>query len=121
MHTLLLRASGEFELEAVMDSKRVSGVEHGELLSQLVDAVIARQWETVDALREEAIQTMGAQQTVDALGVVAGFNGITRIADATGIPLDAGPAESTAQMRDELRIDDFEYDEKSRRYAELAA
>ena len=113
---MLLRGSGEFELQAVMDTEIDSGVEHGRLLGQLVDATISREWETVANLRAQCVEVMGAEKTVDAIAVTSAFNGITRIADATGIPLDSGPAETTASMRSQLAIDDFAYSEKSRKY-----
>lgn len=113
---MLLRGSGEFELQAVMNPQIDSGVEHGRLLGPLVDATISREWEQVETVREECVQVMGAQKTVDAIAVASAFNGITRIADATGIPLDSGPAEATASMRSQLAINDFEYSEKARKY-----
>jgi len=45
---------------------------------------------------------------VDAAAVIGGFNGISRIADATGIPLEAPKAEQTADLRGVLQLDDFE-------------
>ena len=119
MHAMLLRGSGEFELQAVMDPQIDSGVEHGRLLGQLVDATISHDWSLVETLRDECVQVMGAQKTVDAIAVASAFNGITRIADATGIPLDEGPAEATASMRSQLAINDFAYSEKSRKYGEV--
>ena len=41
---------------------------------------------------------------VDAAAVIAGFDGITRIADATGIPLEPAKAEQTADFRKELGL-----------------
>lgn len=121
MHAMLLRGSGEFELQGVMDTSVDSGVEHGRLLGQLVDATIARRWDDVAEYRDQSVQAMGEQETVDAIAVASAFNGITRIADATGIPLDVGPAEATAAMRSELAIDDFAYNEKSRKYDHVDA
>ena len=118
---MLLRGSGDFELQAVMDAELDSGVEHGTLLRQLVDAMIGRKWNEVAPIRDELVKCMGAQQTTDAIAVVSAFNGITRIADATGIPLDTGPAATTAEMRAELAIDRFDYSEKSRKYDQFAA
>lgn len=118
---MLLRGSGEFELRGVMDTTIDSGIEHGRLLGQLVDSTISRRWEDVASIREECIEALGPQETVDAIAVTSAFNGITRIADATGIPLDAGPAEATASMRSQLAIDDFEYREKSRKYDQVDA
>ncbi len=50
---------------------------------------------------------MGAAAMVDAAAVIGGFNGITRIADATGIPLEALKAEQSANWRATLGIDQF--------------
>jgi hypothetical protein len=43
----------------------------------------------------------------DAAAVIAGFNGITRIADATGIPLEEIKAAQTRDFRAELAIDAY--------------
>ena len=45
------------------------------------------------------------------------LNGITRVADATGIPLDEHTAATTVEMRNATGIDQFDYAEKSARYA----
>ncbi|SKA24896.1 hypothetical protein SAMN02745126_04463 [Enhydrobacter aerosaccus] len=45
---------------------------------------------------------------VDAAAVIAGFDGITRIADATGIPLEPPKAEQTADLRATLQLDAFQ-------------
>jgi len=59
---------------------------------------------------------MGAQQCIDALTVAAAFNGITRVADATGIPLDHNTDGSTAALRSATGIDEFHYSAKTARY-----
>ena len=59
---------------------------------------------------------MGIQPMVDALTVAAAFNGITRVADSTGIPLDENTLETTGEMREQTGIDRFNYDEKSAQY-----
>ena len=43
----------------------------------------------------------------DAAGVIGGFDGITRIADATGIPLEPEKAAMTADFFDALDIGRF--------------
>jgi len=59
---------------------------------------------------------LGAQACADVLTVAAAFNGITRVADATGIPLDHNTVDATAGMRSDVGIDAFDYQAKSRRY-----
>ena len=68
------------------------GVPHGAFLLALAEAVARWQWDAVADLRREGIERLGAQETSDAILVAAGFNGITRVADATGIHLDAHTA-----------------------------
>jgi hypothetical protein len=119
---MLLRASGEqsgaeYDLSAVTSGTGNAGVEHESLLHELTDAAIENRWDDLEDVRRRATQAMGEQETVDALTVAAAFNGITRVADATGIPLDAHTAATTVEMRDATGIDHFDYAEKSARYA----
>ncbi len=50
---------------------------------------------------------MGAAALVDCAGVVAVFNAVVRIADATGIPLETYKEEISVELRRELGIDDY--------------
>ena len=118
---MLLRGSGEFNLESVMNEEVDSGVEHGTLIRGMVDEAIAGNWVRLAELRESAIAAMGVENMVDVFAVMSSFNGITRIADSIGIPLDEGPDERTAKMRDEMGIDVFHYDSKSMQYDSRSA
>ena len=118
---MLLRASGQqtaqhFELKSVTDAELDSGVAHSEHLRALTEAVVYNQWLALGEVRQRAEAAMGPQQAVDAMVVAAAFNGITRVADATGIPLDASTAEQTVELRESTGIDAFEYAAKSARY-----
>ena len=44
---------------------------------------------------------------VDAAAVVANYSALDRVADATGIPLEAAKQAGTADLRTELGIDRF--------------
>jgi hypothetical protein len=44
---------------------------------------------------------------IDAAGVIAGFDAITRVADGSGIPLEPPKAEASADWRARLGIDDY--------------
>jgi hypothetical protein len=117
---MLLRASGEreqgdYDLHSVTADAGDSGVAHSDLLRALTEQAISSDWAQLAATREHASRAMGAQQTVDALTVAAAFNGITRVADATGIPLDPVTAEETVEMRARTGIDEYAYERKSAR------
>ena len=118
---MLLRESGEqanqaYNVDAVTQSDGDAGVPHGDYLRRLVEATIRGEWISLAQLRGDAEAAMGTQQVVDALAVAAAFNGITRVADATGIPLDEEAAQATESMRQATGIDQFAYHSKSQRY-----
>ena len=82
-------------------------VPHGALLAALAEAVARWRWADVAALRQQGIERLGAEQTCDAILVAAGFNGITRVADAIGIRLDQWTADASVALRAEVGIDAF--------------
>src|SRR4051794_5835640 len=110
---MLLRESskttGSVDVGAVMDTARASGLDRGATLAALVEACIARRWDELGALCGAAEAAIGLDAVRDALIVAAGFNGITRIADATGIPLDPSTAAATQALCREIGIDRFDY------------
>ena len=119
---MLLRASGQYEngqydVNSVTSDAIDPGVPHGQWLRALTEAAISGDWLGLAEIRPQAEAAMGVQQTLDALTVAAAFNGITRVADATGIPLDQNTADTTDEMREATGIQRFEYGEKSARYA----
>ena len=118
---MLLRASGErddrsYDLSAVTDDHGDSGVPHSDTIRALTEAAVGNRWDELATLRDAASAVMGEQAMVDVLTVAAGFNGITRVADATGIPLDDRAQAATEEMRAVVGIDRFDYAEKSARY-----
>jgi len=118
---MLLRASGDreekkFNLHSITNSAVLSGVEHGELLRELTEATVLSQWEDLQEIRERACKILGHQTLADILTVASGFNGITRVADSTGIPLDKTTAETTFDLRKTTGIENFDYSNKSNRY-----
>ena len=119
---MLLGASSQSEhtetnLLSVTSDEGDPGVPHGDWLRRLTEATISGDWLALGEMRADAETAMGAQGVVDALTVAAAFNGITRVADATGIPLDDSTALTTREMRINTGIDNFEYDAKSARYS----
>ena len=118
---MLLRVSGQsdqqdFDLNSVTDDHADSGVDFGHWLRSLTEATIQNRWDDLTTIRDQAGAAMGTQSMVDALVVASGFNGITRVADATGIPLDENTQQMTIDMRVSTGIERFNYAEKSDRY-----
>jgi hypothetical protein len=68
-------------------SDKDGGIHNGDILRRYVEAILDRS-QDVAAVRAESIEVMGDEATAQAASVVAGFDGINRVADATGIRLD---------------------------------
>lgn len=63
------------------------GVAHGALLRRFASAVV-RNDPDLPAARQACLETLGERRTVHAAQVVASFDAINRVADATGIEVD---------------------------------
>lgn len=83
------------------------GVEHGELLARLTEAMWAADSTALAAVRDEVAEAMGGDALVDAIAVSANFHMMTRIADGTGTPLDAGTVDPTEDIRAAIGVNDF--------------
>ena len=90
-----------------MDGSGPAGVPHAGLLLRFADAALSFDATRIAPLREAVRAALGEEAMLDAAAVVAGFNGITRIADATGIPMEEQKAAETAEWRGRLGIDGF--------------
>ena len=64
--------------------------------------------ETLVASRNTVFERLGSSGLVDAAGVAAYFNALDRIADATGTALEEDYKENTEDLREELRINEYE-------------
>ncbi len=79
---------------------------HGQQLVRFVTSV-AVGGDELAAAKDELVETMGYEALVDAAAVVANFHMMTRIADGTGTPLDAGTVDMSVDLRSDLGIDDL--------------
>ena len=116
----MLRASSQHTGEKVdldvITAGGSGGVPHGELLIAFADSVLGENEaneanEGTDAgdarlarCRAEMLSALGSPGLVDAAAVVGLFNAIDRVADSTGIPLEAEKAADTVDLRERLGI-----------------
>ena len=81
------------------------GVAAGAALSACADAFFADATAFATA-RERLEREVGEEASVDAAAVLAIFNAVVRIADATGIPLEEAKARMSVDIREALSLDD---------------
>lgn len=108
----MLRASGhhngtDYTLGGVAEGTGSTGVAGGDALLRFVNAALGGDAGVLDAARSAAVGAVGLAGMLDAAAVIGGFDGITRIADATGIPVEAAKAEGAADFVAALGIGRF--------------
>ena len=118
---MLLRESGikddqQFDLGVVVGKDANLGLEFESEILALTDAVCRGEPDELAKVRAETEAAMGAQKTVDVIMVAAGFSGITKIANGTGLHLDPDTESSTLEMRHETGIENFSEAEKSKQF-----
>jgi len=86
------------------------GVPHGRLLVAFAEAMLGEDEEALARARTVLSAAIGPAGLADAAGVVGLFNAIDRVADATGIPLEAEKLEASADFRAALGVDRFGVD-----------
>jgi hypothetical protein len=84
-----------------------AGVPHGDLLIAFAEAVLGADDAALAHAGAALAAALGPAGLADAAGVVGLFDAIDRIADATGIPLEAEKAEASADFRAALALDRF--------------
>ena len=107
---MLLRASSEAigeqaELEGTL-GRGDGGVEHGEAMARFAEAA-TRGGEELAALRDPLRAQLGDERFVEVAATIGIFNGLVRVADSTGIPLDDGTLKASVDFRKELGLDQF--------------
>ena len=91
------------------------GVEHGRLLADFSEAVMLDDGPRIEAVRSELEAAIGAAGIVDTAAVIAMFNVVDRVADATGIPLDESSEEFRTAVGQELGMMDMSPEARSAR------
>ena len=82
------------------------GVEHGELLVGFAEAVV-HDAPVLDETRAKLLDALGRDGFHEAAATVGIFNGLVRVADSTGIPLDEGTRAASVDFRDKLGINKY--------------
>lgn len=109
---MLLRGSGrhtgdDYDLTAIVEEGGTGGgIAAAAALGTYADAFFDG-GTGFAAARDRLHAEIGDAALVDAAGVLAIFNAVVRIADATGIPLEAQKAEMSEDFRDALGIGDY--------------
>jgi len=96
---LTMVTSGESSGDSVIGS--------AELMALVAATVDPARSNELPAARTSVEETLGSAALVDAAAVIGNFERMTRIADGTGIPLDAPVAALTADLREDLGINGF--------------
>lgn len=82
------------------------GVPAGAQLLGLVNAAHVAP-DRLEAARSELRDVVGDGGLLEAAATIAIFNGLVRVADGTGIQLDAGVLADSADFRAEYGVDDY--------------
>ncbi len=111
---MLLRASGEMtgnqvDVSVLVDASAAadSGIPAAPELIAFAEAVLAGDAAELGRARAILLELVGADGLVDAAGVVGNFQRMVRIADSTGIPLDAPVVALTGEISEELGLDAY--------------
>ena len=104
----LLRASSEaieneVKIEQLEDG---ANIEHGPALVRYAESAVRQDSDLPDS-RSDLLGVAGLQALVEAAATVSAFEGLNRLADVTGIQLDSGLADESADFRSELGIDAY--------------
>ena len=84
-----------------------AGVPHGARLLAFTDAVMGADEALLVRERQALSAVLSPEAFIDACGLVAAFNVVDRIADATGIPLDPMLQAASGDVRAELGLARF--------------
>jgi hypothetical protein len=102
------KAKGEdYDLSLLTGTRGDGNIPLGALLVAFAEAVLGDDDRRLQEVQAAIRDRMGDAAFVDAAAIVATFNAIDRVADATGIPIEDNKAASTADFRAALGINAF--------------
>ena len=98
----------DIDLEGIVDGEAVAtGIPGGKALLAFAEAGLGDDAGAIAAARQRVREELGERSMVDAACIIANFQRMVRIADGTGIALDNQLVALTADLRDELGINDY--------------
>ena len=108
----MLRASSKaknenFDLSLIVGKPGDGNIPHGALLVAFAEAALGADDARLTDAQSKIRAALGDAALVDAAAIVATFNAIDRVADATGIQIEDAKAQSTADVRAALGINAF--------------
>ena len=97
------------DVSAVTDdaAAATSGIPHAAELLAFSEAAVRGGEAALAQARQALLDTVGAEGLVDAAAVVGNFERMTRIADATGIPLDLPVNVLAGDLQGDLGLTEF--------------
>jgi hypothetical protein len=95
------------DLAAVNGAGSDAGVSHGAQLLAFTEAVMGDDEAALAPERAALSGVLSPECFVDVAGVIAAFNVVDRVADATGIPLDDMMLAVSADLREQLGLSRF--------------
>ena len=110
------RDGAEADLRAITNDAAAAGsrIPGAEALVAFANAALGDDEGAITEARDRVRDALGSAALVDSAGVIGNFERMVRIADGTGIPLDAFVNVGTESIREELGIDRFAAAERTR-------
>ena len=107
----MLRASidhtgADYDLDGIIGDGD-GNIPAGAVLIEFAEPATGADQDRLARARQAVLQALGPASLVDAAGVVATFDAIDRVADATGTPVEDERLAQTEDIRERLGINDF--------------
>ena len=109
MLSMSARSSGDdVNLNGIVAGNDVAtGIPGSRALLAFAEICLGDDTAAISGARQQVLHELGEAAMVDAACIIANFQRMVRIADGTGIALDAEVAAITADLREDLGINDF--------------
>ncbi len=102
------QSGDEVNLQGIVLGDAVdTGIVGDKALLAFAETSLGDDAEAIAQARNGVVEELGEAQMIDAAAVIANFQRMVRIADGTGIQLDAPVAALTTDIRQELGINNY--------------